>query len=236
MQGPRAMFVVNREPLRLPEFPGKHWVALTPEEYGSYAALARVRDDARYVIALVEHVLPLMPDPGSGDQTGPDGMLVTALVRAALVGYSRCFMEDADLEGEFVRKLDPQAREAHGRFRWIRSKHVAHSLSTLERVDVLLLMPDDYEEGAELGIEAYSLSHGFESENNVRYLGNLAAWLEQMLQAKMDAETKRIGPALRAKVLGDLDKRPAVVELEPLPEELVKRPRSDRAVADQRIP
>src|SRR5262249_46732321 len=151
---PRSGYQSNDQPYVLPQHEGRHWVALRPDEYGAFAELSRRRDDSRYVVAIVGHLLQMIALRGAAGTSRSADLLLTALQRAALIGYSRCFMDDDAFETEFKSTLDDNGRAAHERFRWLRSKHVAHSLAVQERVDVLVLMPDEYTEGAALHMEA----------------------------------------------------------------------------------
>lgn len=106
-----------------------------------------------------------------------DWILIENLWTAALIRYVRCFASGKrlGLSEDIYADLPGDAIEVHRFYKNLRDKHIAHSVSPYEQLEVgLVLSPEDSAERKIVGIATLSMRHICTTTEGVWQLGALA--------------------------------------------------------------
>lgn len=160
------------------------------KESRNLADLGSILQDLTFTIETCKRLMQLLKDDSK------DVVLVASLWTAALIHYIRSFASGKryDLSEDIFQDLPGDAIEVHKFYKNLRDKHIAHSVSPYEQVEVgLILSPKDSGEKKVMGVATLSMRHICTTAEGVEQLGRLATVLRK--------EVARLAKEYEGKVL-----------------------------------
>lgn len=160
------------------------------KESRNLADLGSILQDLTFTLEICKRLIQLLKDDSK------DVVLVASLWTAALICYVRSFASGKryGLSEDIFNDLTGDAIEVHKFYKNLRDKHIAHSVSPYEQVEVgLILSPKDSGEKKVKGVATLSMRYICTTIEGVEQLGRLATVLRK--------EVARLAKECEGKVL-----------------------------------
>ncbi len=155
------------------------------DEAMKLADVVSISQDLTFVIEATDRLLKLM------QENNQDHVLIRSLWSAALVAYVRCFTSGRrfGLNKEIFLATDG-GETTHQYFKDVRDKHIAHSVSPFEEVQIGLV-PSKHPDECVSGVAMLSAFRLTDDVHNIEELGRLARYTRQIIERKgKQLETK----------------------------------------------
>ena len=192
------------------------------EEAKKLADLGAIVQDLGFTMKTCSRLKKLLKEKSQ------DSILIESMWTAALIRYTRCFARGKrfGLTESIFDGLKGEPHKVHKMYIDLRNKHIAHSVSPFEQMEVgLILSPKNSHERKIIGVATMSMRHISPDVEGVHQLGLLAkVLLKKVCELAKQHEEKTL-EAGRTIPIDDLYKRARPRMVAPGPE-LTNKPRA----------